>query len=208
MLVKLLSGTFRVGVGQGLVLRALARVSGVESAELQHRLMAGFEPNAERFAALLRPGCDGGRPASQPYPFFLASPLEGGRLDESDPADWLAEWKWDGIRGQLIRRAGSAFLWSRGEELLNDGFPDLLELAATLPEGCVLDGEVLVWPRQGGRPEPFAVLQKRLGRRRPSSALLSQMPAAFLAYDLLESDGLDRRQEPLRHRRQIGRAHV
>jgi DNA ligase-1 len=202
VMVKLLTGTFRVGVGQGLLLRALASLSGVETPELQHRLMGPFEPSAAAWDELLRPQAGGEVPSSRPYPFFLASPLESGRLGNHDPAQWLVEWKWDGIRGQLIRRSGAAFLWSRGEELINGGFPDLVEQALDLPDGLVLDGEVLVWPADQERPEPFAVLQRRLGRRTPSAALLRTLPAAFVAYDLLESEGMDRREEPLRRRRE------
>jgi DNA ligase-1 len=202
VMVKLLTGSFRVGVGAGLVIRALATLSGVESVELQHRLMGPFVPSAAAFSELLRPQASQERPSSRPYPFFLASPLESGRLSDLDPAQWLVEWKWDGIRGQLIRRGGAVFLWSRGEELINESFPDLLEQADPLPDGLVLDGEVLVWPAGQARPEPFAVLQRRLGRRKPTAALLRSMPAAFVAYDLLESEGIDRRKEPLQQRRE------
>jgi DNA ligase-1 len=202
VMVKLLTGAFRVGVGPGLVIRALASLSGVESVELQHRLMGPFEPSAAAFVELLQPQASKERPSSRPYPFFLASPLESGRLGDLDPAQWLAEWKWDGIRGQLIRRDGAGFLWSRGEELINGSFPDLMEQADILPDGLVLDGEVLVWPAGQTRPEPFVVLQRRLGRRNPTAALLRSMPAAFVAYDLLESEGIDRREEPLRRRRE------
>jgi len=202
VMVKLLTGSFRVGVGTGLVIRALATLSGVESVELQQRLMGPFVPSAAAFNELLRPEASQERPSSRPYPFFLASPLESGRLSDLDPAQWLVEWKWDGIRGQLIRRGGAGFLWSRGEELINGSFPDLLEQADPLPDGLVLDGEVLVWPAGQARPEPFAVLQRRLGRRKPTAALLRSMPAAFVAYDLLESEGIDRRKEPLQQRRE------
>ena len=202
VMVKLLTGSFRVGVGTGLVIRALATLSGVESVELQQRLMGPFVPSAAAFNELLRPEASQERPSSRPYPFFLASPLESGRLSDLDPAQWLVEWKWDGIRGQLIRRGGAGFLWSRGEELINGSFPDLLEQADPLPDGLVLDGEVLVWPAGQERPEPFAVLQRRLGRRSPTATLLRSMPAAFVAYDLLESEGIDRRKEPLQQRRE------
>jgi DNA ligase-1 len=142
---------------------------------------------------------------SRPYPFFLASPLpsaEGGAAPLPGRADdWLCEWKWDGIRGQLIRRAGQAFLWSRGEELINAAFPELVAAAAALPDGSVLDGEVLVWPAGADRPAPFAQLQRRLGRKAPGRRLLEACPAAFLAYDLLEEEGDDRRHQPLRRRR-------
>ena len=198
---KLLTGGFRVGVSGGLVTRALARVARVEEAELAHRLMGGFEPSAAAFSALLAPAnADAATPISRPYPFFLASPLEPGRLQGTDPAAWQVEWKWDGIRGQLIRRAGTTFLWSRGEELINDSFPDLVALGDALPDGTVLDGEVIIWRAEQEQPEPFASLQRRLGRLKPGAALVREAPAAFVAYDLLEQGGRDRRPEPLRLR--------
>jgi DNA ligase-1 len=113
----------------------------------------------------------------------------------------LLEWKFDGIRGQLIRRAGQGFLWSRGEELINGAFPELIQASAALQEGTVLDGEVLVWPPGAEQPAPFAQLQRRLGRKAPGRALLAECPAAFVAYDLLEQGGEDWRQQPLSQRR-------
>ena len=200
---KLLSGGFRVGVSTGLVTRALAVVSELEEAELAHRLMGGFEPSAAAFTALLCPTAGSeAAPISRPYPFFLASPLEPERLQADDPAQWRAEWKWDGIRGQLIRRAGTTFLWSRGEELVNDSFPELVALGDALPDGTVLDGEVIVWPAAAERPLGFAALQRRLGRRSASRALREACPAAFVAYDLLEAGGRDQRLQPLAARLQ------
>ena len=206
---KLLTGGWRVGVGQGLVLRALAQLSGVEEARLQHRLMGGFTPSAEAFRSLLAAADADEAVPSRPYPFFLASPLESAAGREASPsaplpgspADWLVEWKYDGIRGQLIRRAGSCFLWSRGEELIHAAFPELVEAAAALPEGTVLDGEVLVWPAAAERPAPFAQLQRRLGRKAPGKGLRAECPAAFVAYDLLEHGGQDIRARPLQERR-------
>lgn len=193
VLNKLLTGAFRVGVGPGLVVRALARCSGLEESLLQHRLMGPFLPSAASYEALVAPPEAGALPSCRPYPFLLACPLPPEGLPQQDPAGWQAEWKWDGIRGQLIRRRGESFLWSRGEELLNDSFPDLIELADQLPDGTALDGEVLIWPEGQSRPRPFGDLQRRLGRRSPSARLLRESPAAYVAYDLLESQGDDRR---------------
>ncbi len=196
---KLLTGGLRVGVGQGLVLRALAQLSGVEEARLQHRLMGGFAPSAEAFVALLAPADHAEAVPSRPYPFFLASPLE--QALPGGVHDWLVEWKYDGIRGQLIRRDGQCFLWSRGEELIHASFPELVEAAQALPEGTVLDGEVLVWAEGAERPASFAQLQRRLGRKTAGKALRADCPAAFVAYDLLEHGGIDIRPQPLRERR-------
>ena len=196
---KLLTGGLRVGVGQGLVLRALAQLSGLEEALLQHRLMGGFRPSAGAYLALLATAEASEAVPSRPYPFFLASPLE--QPPDGPASAWLAEWKFDGIRGQLIRRAGAGFLWSRGEELINAAFPDLIAAAADLPDGTVLDGEILVWPAGAAQPAAFAALQRRLGRKTPGKTLLAECPAAFVAYDLLEQGGDDWRQRPLSQRR-------
>ncbi|MCP9900380.1 ATP-dependent DNA ligase [Cyanobium sp. Cruz CV13-4-11] len=199
---KLLTGGFRVGVAAGLVIRALAQVSGLEEAELAHRLMGGFEPSPEAMEALLAPLAAGvAAPISRPYPFCLASPLETERLEATDPAGWQVEWKWDGIRAQLIRRNGQTFLWSRGEELINASFPDLDGMAEGLPQGTVLDGELTVWPAEASQPAGFGPLQRRLGRQKPGAALLRECPAAFVAYDLLERGGQDLRPAPLFQRR-------
>ena len=196
---KLLTGGLRVGVGQGLVLRALARLSGLEQALLQHRLMGGFTPSPFAYGALLSPADQAAPVPSRPYPFFLASPLE--QQPAGLASDWQAEWKFDGIRGQLIRRANEVYLWSRGEELIGAAFPELLQAASCLANGTVLDGEILVWPAGSDQPAPFAQLQRRLGRKAPARKLLAECPAAFVAYDLLELGGDDLRQRPLSQRR-------
>jgi DNA ligase-1 len=205
---KLLTGGLRVGVGQGLVLRALAQLSDLEEALLQHRLMGGFRPSGEAYQSLLAPAEASQAVPSRPYPFFLASPLELAAEGEPSASPlpgaagtWLAEWKFDGIRGQLIRRAGQSFLWSRGEELINGAFPELITASAALPDGTVLDGEILVWPAEAGKPAPFSQLQRRLGRKAPGKKLLAECPAAFVAYDLLEQGGDDWRPRPLHQRR-------
>jgi DNA ligase-1 len=198
---KLLTGGFRLGVGPALVLRALQECSGLELTLLQHRLMGGFKPSAEAWQALLAPaGADAGH-AGRPYPFCLAAPLPAEPALPGGVEAWLVEWKWDGIRGQLLHRPGHRLLWSRGEELLNEAFPELADLVEALPQGTVLDGEVLVWPEADQRPAPFAQLQRRLGRRSPGRRLLAECPAVFLAYDLLEHDGADLRDQPLARRR-------
>ena len=196
---KLLTGGLRVGVAQGLVVRALARLSGLEEAQLQHRLMGGFKPSAATLTALLAPADGAEAVPSRPYPFYLASPLE--QQPAGPASDWQAEWKFDGIRGQLIRRANEVFLWSRGEELIGAAFPELLAAAGCLANGTVLDGEILVWPAGSDQPAPFAQLQRRLGRKAPGRKLLADCPAAFVAYDLLELGGDDLRQAPLSQRR-------
>jgi DNA ligase 1 len=193
---KLLTGGFRMGVAQGLVTRALAAATGVEEATLAHRLMGDWDPAQTSYASLIS-GTEGAD--ARPYPFALASPLEDAPGTLGPPEDWIAEWKWDGIRGQLIHRPGAFALWSRGEELITDRFPEFAPLADFLPQGTVIDGEIVAWGQ--GQPLPFAALQKRIGRKTVPKKLLTEAPARMLAYDLLEADGEDLRALPLRDRR-------
>jgi DNA ligase-1 len=196
---KLLTGALRVGVSQTLVARALAEALEVPRTHVEHVLTGDWQPTPQFWTRLATPGNDLADP-SQPYPFYLASPLEQPPAALGERTDWLAEWKWDGIRGQLVRRAGQAFLWSRGEELVSARFPEIVAAAAQqLRDGCVLDGEVLGWV--DGRPLPFAQLQQRIGRTTLTPAILAKIPARFLAYDLLELGGVDLRGEPLAVRR-------
>ncbi len=195
---KLITGSFRVGASQRLVTRALAEVSGVEEGVIAHRLMGAWEPTADFFQRLIAPDTRDAD-VSRPYPFFLAHPLEGEPSELGEIADWIAEWKWDGIRAQLIRRAGTSFLWSRGEELLSGRFPEIEDQGALLPEGTVIDGELLPW--MDGSPLPFSQLQRRIGRKNLGQKILDEVPATLVAYDLLESNGEDIRSEPLRIRR-------
>jgi DNA ligase-1 len=196
VLNKLLTGAFRVGVSKLLVVRALAEVARLPRATLAHRLMGRPQPSAAWYRGLL--AAEAADDRARPYPFFLASPLEAEPETLGPVEDWLVEWKWDGIRGQLMRRSGEIFLWSRGEELITERFPELIQAAARLPDGVVLDGEVLAWD---GSVLPFSALQRRIGRDRLTEQLLGDAPVAFLAYDLLEEDGVDRRALPFAERR-------
>jgi len=198
LLGKLLTGELRIGVSATLAIRALAQHAGLPPATVAHRLMGTWQPSAEAFAALLRADAHDAD-VSRPYPFFLASPLESEPDSLGSRDEWLAEWKWDGIRAQIVRRAGGAYLWSRGEELITDRFPDLSGAWAALPEGTVLDGEVLAFAQ--GAPLPFSLLQRRIGRKVLTARVLTEAPAAFMAYDLLEQRGEDVRALPLRERR-------
>jgi DNA ligase-1 len=198
LLNKLLTGEFRVGVSHTLVVRAVAQCSGLPTAAIEHRLMGSWEPSAGSFAALIAPEDPAGDP-SRPYPFCLASPLDDPAASLGDRRDWLVEWKWDGIRAQLIHRADQVFLWSRGEELITARFPEIVAAARQLPQGTVLDGEVLAF--EEGMPRPFADLQRRIGRERRVQEVAADVPAAFLAYDVLEMEGVDIRDIPLRERR-------
>ena len=195
---KLMSGALRVGVSKKLVIRALAQVVGIEDAVMAHRLTGRWEPTAAWYRTLLDARSHDTR-ASQPYPFFLASPLEAAADTLGPVHDWQIEWKWDGIRAQLIRRGGATCLWTRGEDLVTDAYPEVAAAAAELPDGTVLDGELLAW--ESGRPMPFAMLQRRLGRKQVQATLFPEVPVVFMAYDLLEHGGNDIRARPLVERR-------
>jgi DNA ligase 1 len=200
LLNKLLTGALRVGVSQRLVVQALAKLSGLATDVVAHRLTGSWVPSQEFLAALLSPA-DESAPAlgDRPYPFFLASQLDDPPESLGDARDWLAEWKWDGIRAQLIRRRGNVATWSRGEERLDGRYPEIEAAAKLLARDAVLDGEILGWV--GGKPLPFTALQKRIGRLKPGPKLLADCPAVFMAYDLLELDGEDWRERPLHERR-------
>lgn len=200
LLNKLLTGEFRVGVSHTLVVRALATAAGSEPTTIAARLMGDWTPSADWFAAVTTTEATAAD-ASQPYPFYLASPLEGAPSDLGDRADWLVEWKWDGIRAELIRRGGNTWLWSRGEELITARFPEIAAAATHLPDGTVLDGEVLAY--KDGRPMPFSALQQRIGRQKQIAQIMRTVPVVFVTYDALEHHGVDIRQEPLRHRRAV-----
>jgi len=195
---KLITGALRVGVSRRLVTRALAEVAGVPPGTMAHRLMGDWSPTAAAYRALLLPEGEGGPDHATPYPFYLASPLEDDPATLGDPSDWRAEWKWDGVRAQLIRRRGEIILWSRGEERLDGRFPEIEQAAQDLPDGTVIDGEIMAW--QGERPLPFSVLQTRIGRKKPGAKSLARAPVVLLAFDLLESGGVDLRERPLQDR--------
>lgn len=195
---KLITGGFRMGVSQKLMTRALSRHSGIEEDALAYRLMGDWTPDTISYHDLLHAEDDAAM-NSRPYPFYLAYPLEGEPEDLADPADWMIERKWDGIRGQVIARDGAVHVWSRGEELITDKFPEFHSLASMLPNGTVLDGEILPW--RGGEPLPFAILQTRIGRKKVTKSVLEKAPVILMAYDLLEAGGGDIRGLALDERR-------
>ncbi|MDX2114541.1 MAG: ATP-dependent DNA ligase [Planctomycetota bacterium] len=203
ILHKLISGSFRVGAARRLVVRALARVAEIEPALMEHRLLGSWLPTAQDLAALMSPAGAADDPA-RPYPFFLASQLDDPPETLGERAEWLAEWKWDGIRAQLIHRGAApgpstAVLWTRGEEIASGAFPELVAAAREFPVGTVLDGEVLAWER--GAPLGFAALQRRLNRVGVIPSLFPDVPVIFMAYDLLELEGTDQRAVPFEERR-------
>jgi DNA ligase-1 len=199
LFTKLLTGGFRIGVSAKLITRALAQATGQSEAELTHKLMGNWTPDTVTWEALIEAD-DPTADLSKPYPFYLAYQLDV--LDELGmPSDWNAERKWDGIRGQLILRGGEHHLWSRGEDLMTDRFPELAQLRDYLPDGTVIDGEVLAFA--GNRPLSFNALQKRIGRKTVPKKLLAEAPVILMGYDLLEHGGEDIRKRPLQERRAL-----
>lgn len=210
LLIKLVGGGFRVGVSKLLVQRALAAHSGLDAKRIAQRMMgyvdAKSPPTASKFKALVAHSESGTvdvMDAGQPYPFFLAHQLDTA-LEELDTklgavSDWQVEWKYDGIRGQIVKRAGQVWVWSRGEELVTERFPEIVALASALPDGTVLDGEIMVWGDNA--PAAFALLQQRIGRKTLGKKILQDAPVTFMAYDLLEVDGQDIRMQPQHARR-------
>jgi len=213
LLTKLIGGGFRVGVARQLVVRALAEVAGVDHKRIAQRMVGWTDsqqaPGTARYLRLIAPETTDDENAATPhesdlglpYPFFLAHPLQADPATLGAPSEWVIEWKWDGIRAQLVKRGGRVWLWSRGEDLITDRFPELASLGAALPDGTVIDGEILAWEPGGDAPLPFARLQPRITRKTLSKKVLADSPATFLAYDLLEANGRDLRVTPLIERR-------
>ncbi len=197
LFTKLLTGGFRIGVSAKLITRALAKATGQDEPALTHKLMGNWNPDTATWETLIDAD-DPTADLSRPYPFYLAYQLDSFD-DLGAPSDWNAERKWDGIRGQLILRGGEHHLWSRGEDLMTARFPELAQLKDYLPDGTVIDGEVLAF--QDETPLSFNALQKRIGRKTVPKKLLTEAPAIIMAYDLLEQDGKDIRDTPLAARR-------
>lgn len=212
---KFITGGFRIGISQQTVVNALARVTGAAASVVAHRISGDWDPAVTDYLSLVS-GEGGGSELSRPYPFYLAYALEEELTDLGRPEEWQAEWKWDGIRGQIIHRSGQAFVWSRGEELMTEKFPEYREFTGRLPEGVVLDGEIIGLRGGPGTdagagaaaagtlpfiPLPFAALQTRIGRKNVTKKHLTEVPIGFIAYDLLEVAGEDWRGRPLEERR-------
>lgn len=195
---KLIMGSFRIGVSQTLVVRAVSESIQQDPALLTHRIMGDWDPLKTTFNELIL-GKNENDQLSKPYPFYLAYAIDGSVDTLGIPEDWFAEWKWDGIRAQIIFRRHEIYIWSRGEELVTDKFPELKSFSTLVPDGTVLDGEIVCF--QDGKPMPFNVLQTRIGRKNVSKKILADAPVAFIAYDLLELNGVDIRQQSQQKRR-------
>ncbi|WP_212625595.1 ATP-dependent DNA ligase [Pseudomonas sp. PP3] len=223
--IKLITGSFRVGVSKLLVTRALASMAQLDSKRVAQRLVGYTDlsnrPSAASYLKLIaaESADEHAQRGGQPYPFFLAhalsQPVEQFDALLGPASDWQVEWKWDGIRAQVVKRAGQLWVWSRGEELVTERFPELGNLLHGLPDGTVIDGEIVVWksdqpdtddafnPHSPTAPavQPFALLQQRIGRKTLSKKMLNDIPVVILAYDLLEWAGEDWRNHPQAQRR-------
>lgn len=196
---KLLTGNFRIGVSQKTIVNALAKATGVTANLIAHRITGNWDPVTIPFEELMSETATAAD-NSKPYPFCLSYAVDDVHA-LGNANDWQAEWKWDGIRGQVIRREGELFVWSRGEELVTEKFPEYTNLLQALPDGIVLDGEII--PSVEGKPLPFALLQTRIGRKNVTKKHLQEVPVTFFAYDILEYEGKDIRDWPLLQRREL-----
>ena len=195
---KLITGGFRIGISQQTVVNALARATGAEASVVAHRISGDWDPVTTGYTASIS-GEGGGSDLTRPYPFYLAYALEEELTALGRPEEWQAEWKWDGIRGQMIRRGDGLFVWSRGEELMTDKFPEYQDFMERLPVGTVLDGEIIGFKGSAlaeasagdASVLPFSALQTRIGRKNVTKKHLSEVPVGFIAYDLLEFGGED-----------------
>jgi DNA ligase-1 len=199
LFLKLVTGGLRIGVSKRLVTRAIAEAFQLPTELIAHRLTGDWLPTADSFRMLISDQAEKQLP-SQPYPFCLANAIDNEPHSIGPPDEFLAEWKWDGIRAQLIRRSDQIFIWTRGEERVEERYPEICQSAQNLPDGTVLDGEILAW--QNNAPLPFSALQKRIGRKSISPKLLGEIPVIFMTYDLLEYNDQDIREEPLSQRRE------
>jgi len=195
---KLLTGGFRIGVSQKMMVNALAKTIALESSVIAHRISGNWAPSTTSFDDLLSEHAST-TDYSKPYPFYLAYQLEAEVTSLGEPHEWQAEWKWDGIRGQVIKRNNQLFVWSRGEELMTEKFPEYDSLKDKLPDGVALDGEII--PAVNGQPLPFALLQTRIGRKNITKKQLQEAPISFFTYDLLEYNYEDWRGNTLEERR-------
>ncbi|MEL6987068.1 MAG: ATP-dependent DNA ligase [Bacteroidota bacterium] len=195
---KIITGGLRIGVSQKLMTRALSKSTGIEENTLMHRLMGDWTPDKTTFQKLILEPNENEN-ISQPYPFYLAYALDKELGELGSPEEWQVEYKWDGIRGQIIIRENKIFVWSRGEDIVTHQFPEYHVLTELLPNGTVLDGEIICYKDKSVLS--FNALQKRLGRKKVGKKLMQENPVAFIAYDLLEWKGKDMRMEPLAVRR-------
>jgi len=200
---KILTGTFRIGVSKGLITKAISNITGIDESIILHRLMGDLEPNEETYMFLFNQKLEQKELAYKPYPFQLANTFDEKIKEKTSINQYQFESKWDGIRSQIIKRSNNISIWTRGEELVNKTFPELVKVVSDFKNDFVLDGEILIWDENKNCPKDFSLLQKRLGRKSPSQKIQKDLPIAFIAYDILEINGNDIRNKNLSERRSI-----
>lgn len=197
---KLITGGFRVGVSKKLVIKAISKHTKIDESVIAHRLMGNWSPSEEFYLKLISIDTEDTE-LSTPYPFYLAYQLDSNIDELGNPEDWLIEWKWDGIRSQIIKRNGEVYIWSRGEEMVNETFPELTHSAKSLPNGTVIDAEIVPW--KDNKPLDFGELQKRIGRKTVSKNIIEKVPVRFVCFDILEFESKDIREVELQKRKEI-----
>ena len=200
---KILTGTFRIGVSKGLITKAISNMIGIDESIILHRLMGDFEPNEDTYIFLINQKLEQKELSYKPYPFQLANTFDEKLKETTSINQYQFESKWDGIRSQIIKRSNNLSIWTRGEELVNKSFPELIKIISIFKNDFVLDGEILIWDENNNRPKDFSLLQKRLGRKSPSTKIQKDFPIVFIAYDILEINGNDIRNKILSERRNI-----
>ena len=200
---KILTGSFRIGVSKGIVTKAISNMIGVDESIILHRLMGDFDPIEETYIFLINQKLEQRELAYKPYPFQLANTFDEKIKETTSINQYQFESKWDGIRSQIIKRSNNISIWTRGEELVNKTFPELIKLISDFKNDFVLDGEILIWDEIKNCPKEFSLLQKRLGRKSPSAKIQKDLPVVFIAYDILEMNGNDIRSKILSERRNI-----
>jgi len=205
---KILTGTFRIGVSRGIVKKSLSKLANVDESTIAHRLMGEFIPSSETYNFIVSHASYQKELVYKPYPFQLANTLDIS-LKNLCVNEYQFEWKYDGIRGQIIKRSENITIWTRGEELVNNSFPELVNLISLINEDFVIDGEILIWDSTNDYPSEFGLLQKRLRRKSPSNKIQKDLPISFIIYDLLELNGHDLRDNILSERRdQLEKAYL
>lgn len=200
---KLLTGGFRIGISKSILIKSISKAENIPSEEVAYRLTGDINPLTDQYQTLLYN--DTALNNSKPYPFYLSHPIDFNITELNNPEDWIAEWKWDGIRGQCIKRNGQHFIWSRGENLITDMIPEYQSFMSHLPDGTVIDGEIICAAPDFDQitPLPFSLLQTRINRKKITKKILTESPVIFIAYDLLEVNGHDIRNQPLNERKKI-----
>ncbi len=197
---KLLTGGFRVGVSKGLITKSIAKMVSIDQSIILHRLMGNIAISVDTYKTLINKKINNNEFAYKPYPFQLAKNFEEN-IKKQSVKSFQFEWKWDGIRSQIIKRGNDITIWTRGEEIVDNSFPELIDLISSIDDNVVFDGEIIAWDKLKDSPKDFSFLQKRLGRKSPSLKIKNEIPVIFMAYDLLEINGKDIRDNILSERR-------